>query len=97
MSGLCGNQGQADYAAANEVVNSLACHLDGQTPALVRAINWGPWLGTGMLTPGAREQLALRGIQMIPPQDGCRALLQEIQHGAKGDVVVIIGGGPWKI
>ena len=44
VAGVFGNRGQADYAAANEVVNRLAMQLDRRWEhTRVVAINWGPW------------------------------------------------------
>ena len=43
VSGRFGNRGQADYAAASEVLNKLAQELDRRWASRVVAINWGPW------------------------------------------------------
>jgi len=95
MAGRFGNRGQADYAAANEVLNKLAVLLDKQWAARVVAMNWGPWL-TGMVSPEVKRQFEQRGVQLIPPADGARALNDELRHGSKGEVEVILGGGPWE-
>ncbi len=92
VSGRFGNRGQADYASANEVLNKLAQSLDRRWPARVVAINWGPWLTTGMVSPEVQRQFAERGIALIPVAEGCRRLIEELQLGRKGDVEVLIGG-----
>ena len=92
VSGRFGNRGQADYASANEVLNKLAQSLDRRWPARVVAINWGPWLTTGMVSPEVRRQFAERGIALIPVAEGCRRLIDELQFGRKGEVEVLIGG-----
>ncbi|MCO5176897.1 MAG: SDR family NAD(P)-dependent oxidoreductase [Thermomicrobiales bacterium] len=92
VSGRFGNRGQADYAAASEVLNKLAQHLDRQWAAHVVSINWGPWLKTGMVSDAVRQQFAERGIELIPLPVGCRLLIEELQFGRKGEVEIVIGG-----
>ncbi|HYL97379.1 MAG TPA: SDR family NAD(P)-dependent oxidoreductase, partial [Blastocatellia bacterium] len=96
VAGAFGSRGQADYAAANEVLNKLAVYLDSQWEGRVVAINWGPWEGLGMVTEEARRQFAARGVQMIAPVAGQRAFDQEIRLGRKGEVEVVLGDGPWE-
>ncbi len=79
VSGRFGNAGQADYSAANEVLNKLAADLDRRWPARVVAINWGPWDG-GMLSDGLRRVYRERGIGLIDPADGSEAFLDEIRR-----------------
>jgi NAD(P)-dependent dehydrogenase (short-subunit alcohol dehydrogenase family) len=95
VAGCFGNRGQADYAAANEVVNELAVFLDKQWSGRVVAINWGPWKKTGMVTHELEKQFNERGVQLIPSSVGCRMFEKELRLGSKGDVEVVIGGGPW--
>ncbi|HEU4759321.1 MAG TPA: SDR family NAD(P)-dependent oxidoreductase [Dehalococcoidia bacterium] len=93
VSGRFGNRGQADYAAANEVVNKLALELDRRWPARVVAMNWGPWLKAGMVSGGVQRQFAERGVVLIPPEAGREALDAELRYGRKGQAEVLIGGG----
>ncbi len=97
VAGCFGNRGQSDYAAANEVVNKLAKYLDQHWAGRVLAINWGPWDKTGMVAPEIKKQFMERGIQLIPPSVGRYIFEQELRCGNKGDVEVVIGGGPWGI
>ncbi|WP_165252314.1 type I polyketide synthase [Paludisphaera soli] len=92
VSGRFGNRGQADYAAASEVLNKLAQDLDRRCPGRVVSINWGPWLETGMVSPEVQRQFADRGVVLIPPDVGCGMLLDELRSGRKGEVEVLIGG-----
>jgi acyl transferase domain-containing protein/NAD(P)H-dependent flavin oxidoreductase YrpB (nitropropane dioxygenase family)/NAD(P)-dependent dehydrogenase (short-subunit alcohol dehydrogenase family)/acyl carrier protein len=96
VAGAFGSRGQADYAAANEVLNKLAVYLDAQWPGRVTSINWGPWEGLGMVSEEVRRQFAERGVQMITPEAGRRALDKEIRLGRKGEVEVVLGNGPWE-
>ncbi len=95
-AGTFGNRGQADYAAANEVLNALARRLDRTWPGRVVSINWGPWDKTGMVSAELRAEFARRGIPLIPIPDGCRMLDEELRHGGKGEAEVILAGGAWE-
>lgn len=90
-----GNRGQADYAAANGIMNGMALSLAAQWPARVVAMNWGPWAQSGMVSEEVRQQFLSRGIQMIPLDGGAEAVLREIRAGNPYDSVVPMGEGPW--
>jgi NAD(P)-dependent dehydrogenase (short-subunit alcohol dehydrogenase family) len=90
-----GNRGQADYGAANGVLNALATLLSARWPARVRALNWGPWDKTGMVSEHVKRQFANRGIQVIPVTSGVAAVAREIEAEPTPDAVVVLGGGPW--
>jgi acyl transferase domain-containing protein/NAD(P)H-dependent flavin oxidoreductase YrpB (nitropropane dioxygenase family)/NAD(P)-dependent dehydrogenase (short-subunit alcohol dehydrogenase family) len=92
VTGRFGNRGQADYAAASEVLNKLAQDLNRRWPARVASINWGPWLESGMASPDVQKQFAERGVVLIPPDVGCRMLVEELRSGRKDEVEVLIGG-----
>jgi acyl transferase domain-containing protein len=91
VSGRFGNRGQADYAAASEVLNKLAQELDRRWPARVVSINWGPWRRKGMVSPEVARQFARRGVALIPVEVGCRLVDEELRRGRKGEVEVLIG------
>jgi len=91
-----GNRGQADYAAANGIMNGLSVILSAQWPARVVAMNWGPWGSSGMVSEEVRQQFLARGIQMIPLDGGAQAALREIEAGPQSDAVVAMGEGPWR-
>jgi acyl transferase domain-containing protein/NAD(P)H-dependent flavin oxidoreductase YrpB (nitropropane dioxygenase family)/NAD(P)-dependent dehydrogenase (short-subunit alcohol dehydrogenase family) len=97
ISGRFGNRGQGDYAAANELMNKLAVYLDGHWPGRVAALNWGPWEKTGMASSEVQKQFAERAVQIIKLAAGRRATIAEIIYGRKGEVEVVLGGGPWKL
>jgi NAD(P)-dependent dehydrogenase (short-subunit alcohol dehydrogenase family) len=85
-----GNVGQADYAAANEVLNRLAAREARRRPgAVVKSIGWGPWEG-GMVTPQLARAFHARGIALIPLLAGARAFVDEL--GSPGATEVVIGG-----
>ena len=91
-----GNRGQADYAAANGIMNGLSVILSAQWPARVVAMNWGPWGSSGMVSEEVRQQFLTRGIQMIPLDGGAQAALHEIEAGLQSDPLVAMGEGPWR-
>ncbi len=95
VAGRFGNQGQCDYAAANEVINKLAVYLNKKWPGRVVSINWGPWDKSGMVSDGLREEFARRGVRLIPPAAGSHFMNIEIKKGEKGEVELVVGDGPW--
>lgn len=97
VAGRYGNRGQADYAAANEVMNRFAWQLDRQWPnTRVISINWGPWDTVGMASEGVKRQLRERGIIPIPLLAGRKFFIDELCYGRKGDTEVVVGEGPWE-
>jgi acyl transferase domain-containing protein/NAD(P)-dependent dehydrogenase (short-subunit alcohol dehydrogenase family)/acyl carrier protein len=91
-----GNRAQADYAAANGIMNGLSVLLSAQWPGRVVAMNWGPWAQSGMVSEEVRQQFLSRGIQMIPLDGGAQAALREVEAGPQSDPVVAMGEGPWR-
>lgn len=91
VAGRFGNIGQADYAAANEILNKLAACLDRAWPGRVVAVNWGPWDRESMVTPEVRKQFADRGIRLVPRHIGPSKLCEEIERGSKGEAEIVLG------
>ena len=88
-----GNKGQADYAAANEVLNKMARRESARRPdCRVIAVNWGPWDG-GMVSAALKREFVKRGIDLIPEGAGTLALLAEMGRTAENPVEVVIGAG----
>ena len=92
LAGRYGNRGQADYAAANEVLSKLALGLDRQWPGRVVAMDWGPWGGVGMVAD-LEKHLVARGLQLISPETGPAFVVEELLFGRKGEPEVVIAGG----
>ncbi|HMB06183.1 MAG TPA: SDR family NAD(P)-dependent oxidoreductase, partial [Isosphaeraceae bacterium] len=91
-----GRKGQVAYAAANEVLNKWAQREARRRPACrVVSINWGPWDG-GMVTSSLKPIFEAEGIALIPPRDGARYLVEEIQTAAdhRPVEVVVLGDRP---
>lgn len=95
VAARAGNFGQADYAAANEVLNRTAAAEQAKRPTcVVKAIGWGPWEG-GMVTPALAAAFHARGIALIPLLAGARAFVDELVNGGNpggGPTEVVIGG-----
>ncbi len=91
VSGRFGNRGQADYAAASEVLAKLAHELDRRWPARVVSVDWGPWRSAGMVSPWLEAEFTRRGVALIGLDQGARMLEQELSRGRKGEAEVVIG------
>ncbi len=88
-----GNKGQADYAAANEVLNKTARQLSVSRPGCrVISFNWGPWDG-GMVTPALKKEFTRHGIPLVPLKEGAMAMVAEMAGPPGGPVEVLVGGG----
>ncbi len=88
VSGRFGNAGQADYSAANEVLNKLADGLQRAWSGRVVSINWGPW-DAGMPSAALRRAYRDRGIGLIRREQGARAFLEELAREDRAAEVVL--------
>jgi acyl transferase domain-containing protein/NADP-dependent 3-hydroxy acid dehydrogenase YdfG len=97
VSARCGNNGQAAYAMANEVLNRIAYAEAQRRPeTLVRALGWGPWEG-GMVGPELRDHFAKLGVPMIPLARGAEMFVDDVSSPIVADarqVAVVLGGEP---
>jgi acyl transferase domain-containing protein/NADP-dependent 3-hydroxy acid dehydrogenase YdfG len=93
VAGRVGNPGQADYAMANETLDSVAqVEAKRRKNAIVRVLHWGPWDG-GMVTPSLRAVFLERGVALIPVKDGARMFVEAISN-PEAPVSVVVGGRP---
>ena len=84
-----GNVGQADYSAANEVLNKAAQCLKKQHPqAKVTSINWGPW-DAGMVTKTLSNLYATQGIGLIPVPVGIQLGIAELCKNESSTEILI--------
>ena len=101
VAGRYGNRGQADYGAANEVLNRLAWQLQARFGDRVKvtSVNWGAWArttnGMGMLTPETARQFRERGLRLIEPAEGRDFLLNELMYAPRDEVEVVAGEHAW--
>jgi acyl transferase domain-containing protein/NAD(P)-dependent dehydrogenase (short-subunit alcohol dehydrogenase family) len=91
VAGRFGNRGQADYAAANEVLSKLAAMIDSRMSTRAVAVAWGPWSGVGMAA-ALEPHMTRAGVRMIGPDEGPRLLAEELRRGAKGQSEVVLTG-----
>ena len=93
ISGVLGNRGQADYAAANATLDALARSLGERITGRVVSIDWGPWGGAGMVSDALARAYAQRGIGLIDVDEGVAAFLDELRRGHHDDHQVIWQAG----
>jgi NAD(P)-dependent dehydrogenase (short-subunit alcohol dehydrogenase family) len=94
VSGVFGNRGQCDYAAANDALDTLARSWEGRFTGRVLSVDWGPWApldgaGDGMVSEELLRAYARQGVSALHPDDGVRAFLEELAHGSEPQVVYV--------
>jgi hypothetical protein len=89
VASVYGNRGQTDYAAANSVMDRYAWELKKTLKGKVTAINWGPWKGTGMVSPTLEKEYERRGIPLIPLKDGMEIFVNELKYGNESQVLIM--------
>ncbi|HWH11218.1 MAG TPA: SDR family NAD(P)-dependent oxidoreductase [Solirubrobacteraceae bacterium] len=83
ISGVFGNRGQADYAAANDTLDTLSRAWADRFSGQVLSIDWGPWESTegGMVSAELQREYERRGIGLINADEGVACLLAELAAG----------------
>jgi len=95
VSGWFGNAGQVDYAAANSALDAIARRARAGAPrSRLVAVDWGPWAGTGMVSPELAREYERRGIGLIDPDQGVAAALAELRAGVPDPQVVVMCAEP---
>ncbi len=93
IAGRTGNQGQCDYAMANEVLNRvMSSEAARRSSCVVKSFGWGPW-ESGMVTPALREKFLAAGVPLIGLADGARRFVAELTR-AREAVELVIGPTP---
>ncbi|MGW3127988.1 SDR family NAD(P)-dependent oxidoreductase [Streptomyces sp. NPDC001123] len=99
ISAVLGNRGQADYAAANDALESLGAGWAERTGNRALTVHWGPWAPvgghTGMVSPELGREYARRGIKLIDPDEGTAALLRELAWGEESVRAVVYTASGW--
>jgi acyl transferase domain-containing protein/NAD(P)H-dependent flavin oxidoreductase YrpB (nitropropane dioxygenase family) len=80
-----GSRGQADYAAANDALESAGRAWASRTGRRCLTVHWGPWAPDhahpGMVTPELSREYGRRGLGMIDPRRGALTVLHELAWG----------------
>jgi NAD(P)-dependent dehydrogenase (short-subunit alcohol dehydrogenase family) len=99
IAAVVGNPGQADYAAANDALESLGESWATRTGQRALTVHWGPWAPNGrhegMVTPELQREYSRRGIALIDPREGPLCLLRELAWGEASERVVVYAASPW--
>ncbi|PXX71776.1 polyketide synthase-like dehydratase family protein [Nocardia tenerifensis] len=85
-----GNAGQSDYAMANEVLFQVAAADHTRCP--ITAVGWGPWQG-GMVTSELAEHFRDGGVDLVPPDEGGRAVLATLGTALPGRRILVAADG----
>jgi NAD(P)-dependent dehydrogenase (short-subunit alcohol dehydrogenase family) len=94
-----GNRGQADYAAANDALDTLGARWSARTGIRCLTVHWGPWAPGvghgGMVTAELSREYARRGIGLIDPEEGALALLRELAWAESTVTSVVYTASGW--
>ncbi|MFI9639308.1 SDR family NAD(P)-dependent oxidoreductase, partial [Micromonospora sp. NPDC051925] len=94
-----GNRGQADYAAANDALDSIGTRYAARTGVRCVTVHWGPWAPGaghgGMVTAELSREYARRGIGLIDPEEGALALLRELAWADSSVTSVVYTASGW--
>ncbi|GDY50742.1 hypothetical protein SVIO_013650 [Streptomyces violaceusniger] len=86
FSGTVGAAGQANYAAANAILDALAEWRRGAgLPAT--SVAWGPWADHGMAEAVA-DRWRRHGLPAMDPESAVAALEQSVNHPAAASLIV---------
>jgi NAD(P)-dependent dehydrogenase (short-subunit alcohol dehydrogenase family)/acyl carrier protein len=91
VAGRFGNNGQTDYAAANDLLCKVMSGMRHTHPGTRGiALDWTAWGGIGMATRGSIPKIMeMAGVQMLPPEAGVAWIHRELaSSGYRGEVVV---------
>ncbi|WP_424887267.1 SDR family NAD(P)-dependent oxidoreductase [Streptomyces sp. XH2] len=97
VAAVLGNRGQSDYSAANDALATLGRQWRRTTGSRTLTVHWGPWAPgprhPGMVGPELARELARRGLALIDPEEGVRALFRELAHGDPDTDEVVLTAG----
>ncbi len=84
-----GNAGQADYVAANEVLNQLAQLSQKKMRGRSISMMWGPWKA-GMAQPELESIFAAHGWAMIDIASGRQSFVDELLNTNKTETQILL-------
>ena len=78
---LLGSPGQANYAAANTIIDVVA-HERRRLGRPALSIDWGPWAQVGMAaSPSMKERLAANGLTPFTSEEALGAMEDHVGRG----------------
>ncbi|GLZ40426.1 type I polyketide synthase [Actinokineospora sp. NBRC 105648] len=96
VAALLGNRGQADYAAANDALDTIGQDRSARGGSRVLTVHWGPWAPAsthgGMVGPELAADYARRGVGLLDPAEGALSLLGELARGTGASVAYTASG-----
>jgi NAD(P)-dependent dehydrogenase (short-subunit alcohol dehydrogenase family)/acyl carrier protein len=98
VAGRFGNNGQSDYASANDLLCKISNSMRSWRPETRGiAIDWTAWGEIGMASRGSVPAImAALGIDMLPPESGVPTIRRELTYGdTKGEILVAGRLGAW--
>ncbi|MEV5881003.1 SDR family NAD(P)-dependent oxidoreductase, partial [Streptomyces sp. NPDC052101] len=91
--GVLGNIGQANYAAANAALDTLAARRRAEgLPAV--SLAWGPWADGGMTHGAAETQLRRIGLDPMPVEQALD-VLDAVLGGGEGRTTTVVADIAW--
>ena len=93
VAGRFGNNGQTDYAAANDLLCKSVSALRRTRPGTrALALDWTAWGGIGMATRGSIPKIMeMAGVQVLPPEAGVAWIRRELASGPFSGEVIVAG------
>lgn len=89
VAGRFGNQGQVDYAAANDALNKWVFRLNADGKVLGLSVDWTAWSGVGMATRGSIQSILEGiGVELLPHEVGAPVVGALLASGLGTEVLV---------
>ncbi len=85
-----GNEGQADYTAANDMLAKMLFKAQAENKDLTcKVMDWTAWSGAGMATRDTvKKVLTERGLKFLPLQEGIDFFMDEMTDTVTTEVVI---------
>jgi acyl transferase domain-containing protein/NADPH:quinone reductase-like Zn-dependent oxidoreductase/acyl carrier protein len=96
IAGVLGNPGQANYAAANAMLDALAHRQRARgVPAI--SINWGTWgeVGLAAATENRGARMALQGLRPLTRKEGAALVLRILRESPVQIAAMRLDAGQW--
>jgi len=96
VAGVLGNPGQANYAAANTMLDALAYRQRARgIPAI--SINWGSWgeVGLAAATENRGARMALQGLTPLTRKEGAALVLRILRESPVQIAAMHLDAGQW--